>query len=204
MSKYKKVMMKTAYVWAEESYCRKRQVGAVIERDGHILDTGYNGTIAGADNICEDVLYECNYCKAREIFLEDLVDCMPNPDLKYPLGSVVTANCRKCHKGLVFFRGDFNFKLDREYAKNQFTKVLITNDFTVHAEQNILSNCVKEGISVKGATIYITTSPCKLCAKLIASSGIVKVIYSEKYKDLSGIDYLNKCNIKTEQYLLED
>jgi dCMP deaminase len=46
-------------------------------------------------------------------------------------------------------------------------------------------------------TIYITTSPCITCAKLIANTSCKEVIYSEEYTDTSGINILKKLNIKT-------
>jgi dCMP deaminase len=46
--------MKAAYVYAELSYCKRRQVGCVLVKDGSIIAIGYNGTPPGEDNDCED------------------------------------------------------------------------------------------------------------------------------------------------------
>lgn len=78
-----------------------------------------------------------------------------------------------------------------------------TSDFTLHAEQNILTFCNREGILTKDTSIYITLSPCKICAKLLASAGITKVFYLEKYKDSSGLGFLNAAGIETFQMILE-
>lgn len=43
-----------AYIWAENSYCIRRKVGAIIVRDSMIISDGYNGTPSGFENICED------------------------------------------------------------------------------------------------------------------------------------------------------
>lgn len=43
-----------AAIWSENSYCRRRQVGALIVRDNMIISDGYNGTPAGFPNICEE------------------------------------------------------------------------------------------------------------------------------------------------------
>jgi deoxycytidylate deaminase len=51
----------------------------------------------------------------------------------------------------------------------------------VHAEMSALSDAARKGISVEGATLYCTTFPCHLCAKLIVAAGIKKVIYLEPY-----------------------
>ena len=78
--------------------------------------------------------------------------------------------------------------------------VLKTSPFTVHAEQNVISYCAKNGIATDGATMYITLSPCSLCAKLIAQSGIKRVVYLDNYKDTSGIDFLEQCGVQVCQY----
>jgi dCMP deaminase len=43
-----------AAIWAENSYCQRRQVGAIIVKDKMIISDGYNGTPAGFENVCED------------------------------------------------------------------------------------------------------------------------------------------------------
>lgn len=77
---------------------------------------------------------------------------------------------------------------------------LYTSPFTVHAEQNVISYCAKNGLATDGATMYITLSPCSLCAKLIAQSGIKRVVYLDNYKDTSGIDFLEQCGVQVCQY----
>lgn len=46
--------MRMALVWAENSYCKRRQVGALLVKDKMIISDGYNGTPSGFENICED------------------------------------------------------------------------------------------------------------------------------------------------------
>ena len=46
--------MRMARVWAENSYCKRRQVGALLVKDRMIISDGYNGTPCGFENICED------------------------------------------------------------------------------------------------------------------------------------------------------
>ena len=46
--------MRMAHIWAENSYCQRRKVGALIVKDKMIISDGYNGTPAGFENICED------------------------------------------------------------------------------------------------------------------------------------------------------
>ena len=46
--------IRMAQIWAENSYCKRRQVGAIIVKDKMIISDGYNGTPSGFENICED------------------------------------------------------------------------------------------------------------------------------------------------------
>lgn len=46
--------VRMARIWAENSYCQRRQVGALVVKDKAIISDGYNGTPAGFENVCED------------------------------------------------------------------------------------------------------------------------------------------------------
>ena len=46
--------IRMAQIWAENSYCNRRKVGALIVKDKMIISDGYNGTPAGFENVCED------------------------------------------------------------------------------------------------------------------------------------------------------
>lgn len=62
---------------------------------------------------------------------------------------------------------------------------LMKNDHciaTIHAEQDAITYCAKEGISTNGASIYVTHFPCLTCAKLIVASGIKAVYFKYKYR----------------------
>lgn len=52
----------------------------------------------------------------------------------------------------------------------------------IHAEANAIAWAARAGISVQGATIYSTHSPCPVCARLLVSAGIVTVIYEKDYR----------------------
>ena len=130
-NKYDVAYLKIAREWGKLSYCKRRQVGAIIVKDNMIISDGYNGTPSGFENVCED--------------------------------------------------------------DNNFTKW-----YVLHAEANAITKLAKCGQSCIGSTLYITMSPCKECTKLIIQSGISRVVYSSKYKDQSGIDFLGKFNIACE------
>ena len=127
--KYDKAYLKMASEWAKLSYCKRRQVGALIVKDRMIISDGYNGTPSGFENVCED--------------------------------------------------------------ENHYTKW-----YVLHAEANAILKVASSTQSTKGATLYITLSPCKECSKLIHQSGIKRVVYSKKYKDDSGLSFLKKAGVE--------
>ena len=128
--KYDKAYLRIADEWGKLSYCKRKQVGAIIVKDRMIISDGYNGTPSGFDNFCED--------------------------------------------------------------ENGYTKWSV-----LHAEANAISKVASSTQSCKGATLYITLSPCKECSKLIHQSGIVRVVYKKAYRDNSGIEFLEKAGIST-------
>jgi dCMP deaminase len=72
-----------------------------------------------------------------------------------------------------------------------------TEWFVLHAEANAILKLAKSTQSGKGSTLYITLSPCKECSKLIIQAGITRVIFKDKYKDVSGIEFLESYGIET-------
>ncbi len=126
--KYDKAYLRIAKEWGQLSYCKRKQVGAIIVKDRMIISDGYNGTPTGFENYCED---------------------------------------------------------DKGYTKW----------YVLHAEANAISKVASSTQSCKGATLYITLSPCKECSKLIHQAGIVRVVYGKAYKDDSGIRFLEKAGI---------
>mgnify|MGYP000117865643 FL=1 len=66
----------------------------------------------------------------------------------------------------------------------------------LHAEANAILKVASSTQSCKGATLYITLSPCKECSKLVHQSGIKRVVYKDKYKDDSGVKFLEKAGVE--------
>jgi dCMP deaminase len=124
--------LKMAEIWSQNSYCKRRQVGALIVKDKMIISDGYNGTPAGFENICED---------------ED----------------------------------------------NK------TKPYVLHAEANAITKVAKSGNSSDGATLYVTSSPCIECSKLIIQAGIKRVVFTESYRLEEGINLLKRADIEVKQ-----
>ena len=70
------------------------------------------------------------------------------------------------------FKGKFNWNSEEKY------------DYVIHAELNAISNAQSVGVSVVGADIYLTLSPCHDCIKLLIQNQIKRVFYLKEYKDI--------------------
>jgi len=127
--------LRMATVWAENSYCIRRQVGALLVKDKMIISDGYNGTPSGFENICED--------------------------------------------------------------ENNKTKA-----YVLHAEANAITKIAKSHNSSEGATLYVTSSPCLECAKLIIQAGIRRVVFSESYRVNDGVELLERAKVEVVNVVL--
>jgi len=121
--------LRMAQIWAENSYCKRRQVGALLVKEKMIISDGYNGTPGGFENICED---------------------------------------------------------DDDHTK----------PYVLHAEANAITKVAKSNNSSEGATLYITTSPCMECSKLIIQAGITRVVFGEYYRMHDGVDLLCRAGVQ--------
>lgn len=124
--------LRMAQIWAENSYCKRRQVGALIVKDKMIISDGYNGTPVGFENVCED---------------------------------------------------------DNDHTK----------PYVLHAEANAITKVAQSNNSSNGATLYVTSSPCIECAKLIIQAGIKRVVFNEIYRLTDGIELMRRAGIICEQ-----
>jgi len=128
--------LKMASIWAQNSYCKRRQVGALLVKDKMIISDGYNGTPSGFENNCED-------------------------------------------------------------ENNK------TFPYVLHAEANAITKVAKSNNSSDGATLYVTSSPCLECAKLIIQAGIKRAIFYDNYHHDDGIVLLKNAFIEVVQIGLE-
>ena len=71
-----------------------------------------------------------------------------------------------------------------------------THWYVLHAEANAILKVAKSTNNCKGATLYLTHSPCKDCSKLVLQAGITRLVYAEQYKDPSGIDFLSSAGLE--------
>ena len=124
--------LKMANIWAQNSYCKRRQVGAILVKNQMIISDGYNGTPSGFENVCED--------------------------------------------------------------ENNKTK-----PYVLHAEANAITKVAKSNNSSEGATMYVTSSPCLECAKLIIQAGIKRVVFTDNYRLEDGINLLKRADIDVVQ-----
>lgn len=71
-----------------------------------------------------------------------------------------------------------------------------THWYVLHAEANAITKLARSNNSSAGATLYITLSPCRECAKLIHQVGIQRVVYAQAYKDVSGLSFLTSAGVQ--------
>jgi dCMP deaminase len=121
--------LEMARIWSQNSYCIRRQVGALIVKGKMIISDGYNGTPSGFENVCED--------------------------------------------------------------ENNITK-----PYVLHAEANAITKVAKSNNSSEDSTLYVTTSPCMECSKLIIQSGIKRVVYCNRYHNTDGLELLQRAGIE--------
>ena len=82
---------------------------------------------------------------------------------------------------------------------NVVETLLKTKPEVLHAEENAIGKLARSHESGEGASMFITHAPCAQCAKLILVSGIREVFYRNKYRDDSGIVFLERSGIKVQQ-----
>ncbi len=72
--------------------------------------------------------------------------------------------------------------------------------YAVHAEQNAIIQAAKLGVSLEGATLYVTHQPCVICTRMIINSGIKTVIYKNGYPDDFALELFSKSDVKLIKY----
>ncbi|HAQ70331.1 MAG TPA: CMP deaminase [Flavobacteriales bacterium] len=76
-----------------------------------------------------------------------------------------------------------------------------TKWYVLHAEANAILKVARTTNQAAGATLYLTHSPCKDCSKLILQSGIERLVYTDAYKDASGLEFLEKAGLRITQIM---
>lgn len=72
--------------------------------------------------------------------------------------------------------------------------------YAVHAEQNAIIQAAKLGVSLEGATLYVTHQPCVICARMILNSGIKRVIYKHGYPDKFAVELFEEAGVQLIKY----
>ena len=71
-----------------------------------------------------------------------------------------------------------------------------THWYVLHAEANAILKTAGSTHNCNGATLYLTMSPCKDCSKLVLQAGIKRLVFINKYKDTSGVDFLDEAGVE--------
>lgn len=70
----------------------------------------------------------------------------------------------------------------------------------LHAEQNVIIQAAYHGLSIAGSTIYSTTLPCVICAKMLINSGVRRIVYLEGYADPLSLEMLDEAGVSLEKF----
>ena len=70
----------------------------------------------------------------------------------------------------------------------------------LHAEQNVIIQAAYHGLSIAGSTIYSTTLPCVICAKMLINSGVKRIVYLEGYADQLSLEMLKEAGVSLEKF----
>lgn len=138
--------MEITYVVAKRSTCLRRQVGAILVKDKHILTTGYNGAPKGLEH------------------------CIVTGCLREQLGVPSGERHELCR--------------------------------ALHAEQNAIIQAANLGISIENSTLYCTTAPCSLCAKMLINAGVKRVVFDGAYPDERAMEFFGEAHVIVEQVSL--
>ena len=121
--KYDIAYLKMAMEWAKLSYCKRRQVGALIVKDRMIISDGYNGTPTGFENVCED---DNNYTKWYVLHAEANAIMKVAASTQSSQGAtlyITLSPCKECSK-LIFQSGIKRVVYHQEYKDNEGLKFL--------------------------------------------------------------------------------
>lgn len=72
----------------------------------------------------------------------------------------------------------------------------VTFPYVLHAEANAITKVARSNNSSEGSTLYVSTSPCMECSKLIIQAGIKRVVFSELYRITDGLDILKQAGVE--------
>ena len=132
---FDKSYLNMAQEWAKNSYCRRRQVGALIVKDKMIISDGYNGTPAGFENICED---EAGKTKAYVLHAEANAITKVAKSSNSSAGAtmyVTTAPCLECAKLIIqagitrlVFRDPYSVSDGIDLLKRVGVEIVYLND----------------------------------------------------------------------------
>lgn len=141
---YDEYFMSMAFLAATRSTCLRRQVGAVLVKNKHVLATGYNGPPKGMKH-CEET-----GCLRKEL-------------------NIPSGERHEICRGL-------------------------------HAEQNAIIQAAVFGISIDESVIYVTDTPCVVCAKMLINAGVKEIIYAGDYPDELAREMIEESKLKIKRF----
>jgi dCMP deaminase len=133
------------------------------------------------------------YMKTAETFAE------LSSARRLKVGAIVVKDDRIISIGYNGMPAGWDNNCENEVLYEDGGTLLETKAEVLHAESNAVAKLAKSHDSGEGSTLFVTHAPCLHCAKLIYQSGIKQVIYSQQYRDDSGLKFLERSGVILEQ-----
>ncbi|HEY6021206.1 MAG TPA: deaminase, partial [Candidatus Paceibacterota bacterium] len=171
-------LMAIATVIAARGTCDRKQVGAVIAREGRPISWGFNGAPPGLPHCSE------NGHGWGEVDNQEGLATLRTMLHNWP--EIAKLSDAELARMPWDWRGGVEYLAKLRGCRN-----------ATHAEANALAFAARQGISTDGAELFVTVAPCATCARLLIAAGIVRVYYQEAYRDGSGVELLRQAGIPT-------
>ncbi len=166
-----------------------------VEHDNYFLRWDKNQVLAQKDVTPECEISAEAFDSEVMLFLE--VQKKYSSDFWRQVSAAVVINERIFHYAYNTQVPDQEYPYFYSDPRINFSRgVAIELSTAEHAESRLIALCAKDGVSVDGASIYVTTFPCPVCAKAIATAGFAKCYFREGYSMLDAENILKAANIK--------
>lgn len=173
--------MAVAHVISQRGTCSRLKVGAVIERNGRIIATGYNGAPAGMDHCVHDT-WRIGQEPIPEWMRESAALLQSKGDPAW-----------QPNEGMVYYQDN------NEYTTRSWNAEPPGCKHAEHAERNVIAYAARYGLGTDGSTLYSTHAPCVDCARAIINAGILGVVYKIPYRLTAGLELLGQAGVEVQQ-----
>ena len=134
----------------------------------------------------------------KKIIKQSFEESHKSPDWWRQIGAIIVKNEKVLFMGhnRPFPSEDYSLNVFGDPRSNFDAGEHIELSKFIHAESSLIAQAARQGTKLEGASIYVTTFPCPVCAKLIAAAGLKRVYYAKGYSLLDAEDVFRTNNIE--------